>query len=70
VFELPLHTVELPLMAPGCAGVGFTVMANVCAADGPQPLFAVTEMFPFVPAVVLIDVDVEVPIHPPGKVQV
>ena len=60
-----------PLIGPGCAGVLFTVTANVCAGDEPQILLAVTETFPLVIlAVVLIELVVEVPVHPEGSVHV
>ena len=63
--------VKLPLIEPGIAGIVFTVTANVCAADEPQALFAVTEMFPLIElAVVVILFVVEVPDQPPGNIQV
>ena len=44
---------------------------NVLDAEEPQELFAVTEMVPPLdPAVVVIDVEVELPLHPDGNVQV
>ena len=50
---------------------GFTVMANICGAEEPQALFAVTVIFPLVElAVVIIEFVVDVPVHPPGKAQV
>ena len=49
----------------------FTVTANVCVADVPQLLLAVTVMFPLAPlAVVVIEFVVEVPVQPPGNVHV
>ena len=63
--------VVLPEIVPGVAGVVFTVTTIVCAGELPQILFAVTVTFPLVIlAVVLIDVVVDVPVHPPGRVQV
>ena len=71
VFELPEQTVVLPVMAPGWAMTPDTVTDNVLGVDEPQALFAVTEMFPLVAlAVVVIDVVVDVPVQPTGKVQV
>ena len=65
------HTVPLPLIAPGVAGVADTVIASVCAVELPQPLFAVTDMLPLVVlAVVVILFVVDVPDHPLGSVQV
>jgi hypothetical protein len=71
VFKLAAHTALLPVMLPGVGGMTLTVTAFVCAADEPQALLAVTVMFPpVIPAVVIIDVVVEVPVHPPGNVHV
>ena len=48
-----------------------TVTASVAAADDPHALLAVTVTFPLVAlAVALIEFVVEVPVHPPGRVQV
>jgi hypothetical protein len=47
-----------------------TVTANVLAALDPHVLFAVTEIVPLAPAVVVIDAEVEVPDQPDGKVHV
>jgi hypothetical protein len=45
-------------------------MFFVWADDEPQILFAVTVMFPLeVPAIVEMEFVVDVPLHPPGKVQ-
>ncbi len=58
-------------MIPGCAGADVGVTDNVVAADAPHALFATTLTLP---AVVLgvadILVVVEVPVQPPGRVQV
>ena len=55
----------------GEAGAEVTVTASVCAFELPHELFAVTEIFPLLaPAVALILVVVEVPVHPFGKVHV
>ena len=48
-----------------------TVTGNVWAVPEPQVLFAVTETVPPVaPAVAVIEVEVEVPVHPGGRVHV
>ena len=58
-------------MLVGCVSVGLTVRASVCAVLLPQELFAVTEIVPDkLPTVALIEVVVEVPVQPLGKVQV
>ena len=61
-----------PLIVPGAAGIeAFTVTTNVWFVDEPQALFAVTVMFPLVVLEVeVIEFVVEVPVQPPGKVQV
>ena len=47
------------------------VTANVFTADEPQLLFAITVIFPGVAdAVAIIEFVVEVPVQPPGNVQV
>lgn len=49
----------------------FTVTARVRTEDAPQELFPVTEIFPDEPAAtVLMDMDEEEPVQPPGNVQV
>ena len=66
----PPQTEALPVIAPGVAGAEETVTAIVCAVLVPQPLLAVTEMFPpEAPAVAEIEFDVEVPVQPDGNVQ-
>ena len=48
-----------------------TETLNVLGAEEPQELFAVTDIVPpLAPAVVVIDVLVEDPLHPDGNVQV
>ena len=65
---LPLHTLAGPDMAPGVAGGETIVTANVCAAERPHPLFAVTDTVPPVlPAVTMMLVEVDVPVHPLGS---
>ena len=57
---------------PGCVNdAPEIVTGSVCATLLPQVLLAVTEIVPpLLPAVVMIDVVVEVPVHPDGKVHV
>jgi len=71
VLLLPEQMVDEPEIEPGVEGLVFTVMANVCADDEPQALFAVTVMLPAVEeAVVLIELVADVPVQPLGRVQV
>ena len=60
----------LPLIVPGVAGIDkLTKTGSVRAEEAPQLLFDVTVIFPLaVPAVVLIEVVVEEPVHPAGKI--
>lgn len=68
---MPAQPEAGPLMAPGVAGVAFTVVASVAAADDPQALVATTLTEPLVvPTVVVMDDVVLVPVQPIGKVQV
>ena len=61
----------LPVITDGVAGTVFTVIAKVAAVEFPQVLFAVTVIFPLVAlAVALILFVVDVPVQPPGNVQV
>jgi hypothetical protein len=56
---------------PGCAGVADGVTAKVAAVEDPQALLAVTVTLPAVAlGVAEILVVVEVPVQPPGNVQV
>ena len=55
----------------GWEGTGLTVTTKFCAELLPQVLLALTEMLPlFAPTVAVIDVVVEVPVHPEGSVHV
>lgn len=55
----------------GLAGVAFTVTAEIRADDCPHTLLAVTAMLPLLElAVAIIEVVVDVPVHPLGNVQV
>ena len=65
------HGVAVPAIAPGVPIAPLTVMAKVLAVDDPQVLLAVTLTLPEVAlVVVVILVVVDVPVQPPGKVQV
>jgi hypothetical protein len=58
-------------MDPGCAGVGFTVIAKVLGVLLPHPLSAVTVIFPpFAPTVTVMLFVVELPVQPLGRVHV
>ena len=62
--------VALPALTVGVAAV-FTVIFNVCAEEEPQELFAVTDSVPLVVfAVAFIVFDVELPVHPEGRIHV
>ena len=62
----------MPLIAPGVAGAAVvTLTASVAGLEFPQVLFAVTDTVPLlVPAVVLIELVVDVPVHVAGSDQV
>ena len=71
VVEIPEHGVALPDIVPGVPIAPLTVMAKVLAVDDPQVLLAVTLTLPEVAlVVVVILVVVDVPVQPPGNVQV
>jgi len=68
---VPGHTAVFPEIAPGCAGNIAEVTVIVCAVLLPQVLLAFTEIMPPVdPAVAIIELVVDVPVHPAGKVHV
>ncbi len=69
MFDDPEQMVEVPEIRPGVFGIALTVIGNVAAVELPQALFAVTVIFPLEElAVVAIELVVEVPLHPEGKV--
>jgi hypothetical protein len=71
VLVLFVHTEALPVIEPGCAGIDEVVTTKTCAMELPQVLFATTLILPPVaPAVVVIELVLEVPVHPEGKVHV
>jgi len=71
VFDEPWQTDAEPDMAPGCAGTVVTDMLKVRAVPAPHELLAVTEIVPpAAPATAVIDIEVELPVHPDGKAQV
>ena len=62
--------VAFPPIVPGWTGVLFTVTVNDCTSDEPQLLLAVTVTSPLVAfGVAPIELVVEVPVQPFGKVQ-
>ena len=69
VFDELWQTVVLPEIVPGCVGTGEMVTDKVLGVLLPQLLFAVTEIVPpELPAVAVMEVDVELPDQPEGKV--
>ena len=71
VLELPEQMVVVPLIKPGVAGVVFTTIACEEAAEVPHVLLAVTVTLPAVAlAVDVIELVVDVPVHPLGTVHV
>ena len=67
----PSQTLAEPPINPGWEGTAETDAANVRAKLLPQKLLAVTEILPpVVPTVALIEVVVELPLHPEGKLHV
>ena len=69
-----VQTVVLPpltVIAPGIAGNGLMLTTSVFAALVPQPLLAVMEMLPAAdPAVAVIELVEDDPVHPAGNDQV
>ena len=60
----------MPEIVPDWEGTVFTLTLRVRGLLLPQLLIAITEMVPpFEPAVVVIEVDDELPLQPDGKVQ-
>jgi len=60
-----------PLIEPGCDGVAETDTLNVRVLLEPQELLALTNIVPpAAPTVAEIEVEVELPLHPDGKVHV
>jgi len=67
----PSQGAASPVIAPGCAASGVTVTVSDADAPGPQSLFAATRITPpFGPAVALMLLPVELPLHPSGNDQV
>ena len=61
----------LPLIGPGCGSIVDTDILIVLDVPEPQALFAKTEILPPVaPTVTDIETEVEVPLHPEGRVHV
>ena len=68
---MPTQKVVGPAIEPGVAGAVSIVSASAEASLAPQAFEAVTLMLPpLVLAVALIELVVDVPVHPPGNVQV
>ena len=69
--DVPWQTVAKPDIVPGWAGAVITDTIRVLAVLVPQVFVAVTDIVPpVVPAVAVIDVVLELPVHPDGNVQV
>ena len=67
----PEQGVAEPVMVPGVAGAIVGVAAKLADAEVPQEFVAVTDTFPAVAlGVAEILVVVELPVQPPGNVQV
>jgi hypothetical protein len=65
------HTAVFPAIEAGAAGIVLTVTDKVDGELEPEPLLAVTLIFPLLePAVTEMELVVEVPVHPPGNVHV
>ena len=59
------------MMPPGAAGTDPMLTASVEAVEAPQEVLATTEIVPpVVPGVAEIELVIDVPVHPVGKVQV
>jgi hypothetical protein len=70
VLDDPEQIKIFPLIEPGVPGAELTVTDNVCTAEVPQLFVADTVIFPPpVPAVVFIILLEELPVQPPGSVQ-
>jgi hypothetical protein len=64
----PEHTVASPVIVAGCDGTFKAVTLKVLSGPEPQALSALTEIFPLLlPAVTVIEVEVELPVHPAGN---
>ena len=71
VVEIPEQGVADPVIAPGVAGAVVGITAKVAAEDVPQVPVAVTLTLPAIAlGVAEILVVVDVPVQPPGNVQV
>jgi hypothetical protein len=71
VEELPAQTAELPTIPDIGTGGASVHTSKTEGKEAPQAFEAVTITFPPVdPAVAVIESEVEVPVQPPGNVQV
>ena len=69
-FKVLPAQIGLLLPAVGLPGTGFTVTNKDWGELLPQKLIAVTEILPELPpTVVVMDVELELPVHPEGNVQ-
>jgi hypothetical protein len=67
----PWQTGVEPVIVPGWDGVVAIATLNVLAVLDPHALLAVTDTFPpDAPAIAVIDVEEELPVHPEGNVHV
>ena len=73
MFIEPEQTAVGPEIAPGIAGVIVAVTASICGVLEQAPSLAVTVMLPLVAeavGVAIMELVVELPVHPAGKTQV
>jgi hypothetical protein len=71
VWVEPSQTLSFPVIEPGWAGSVITDTLKDLAGPEPQPLFAVTVIFPsLAPVIASIEAKVELPLHPEGNVHV
>ncbi len=69
-WDVAAHGVGFPEIAEGWEGNGFTSIFSVLEGPDPHELLAVTEIVPPLdPAVVAIELEPELPLHPDGKIQ-
>ena len=68
---LETQAVVLPEMETGCGGIVEIVIASVLGLPVPQPFMAATDIFPLAVVVTaVIELLVEVPDHPTGRVHI
>jgi hypothetical protein len=70
VLSVPAQTVSLPLMEPSVGGAALTDTVRLAAGDVSQAFEAATVTLPPAdPAAAVMEVALEVPVHPGGNVQ-